>query len=230
MSTAGTALNALSIDELNSLPARLDDRQLRLVHEMSQLPVPAPERCDDEFFARCFRAIAILPRQASDDTKGELQVKLYQRKLGNLPKPQISFLVDRALERCKWFPTIAECLAIAGEWGGVRADEARRLAHQRYHGEMDARTKELAGWKRRIEAGLVDQDDIDAMPGWMTKALLRSELLVEDEGQIRVARPRAVAEFPYWLPGLEALALAQKYGAPTELPNPETNTEGTDHV
>ena len=57
----------------------------------------------------------MLPRKNSDDVSGELMAEGYQMMLGDLSEGALEALTRIVLERCKWFPTIAECKAIMGE-------------------------------------------------------------------------------------------------------------------
>ena len=48
-------------------------------------------------------------------TPGELMAEGYQMMLGDLSESALEALTKQVLDRCKWFPTIAECKAIMGE-------------------------------------------------------------------------------------------------------------------
>lgn len=141
-----TVQPALLIDslDLETLPARLDDATLAMVQDIASSPLPPPEPASAQELNQCLRVLlAVLPKRNSDDVSGELLVAAYQRQLGHLSAPAVNFLADAAMQRCRWFPTIAECLDIAGECRRVdrhtrRKVEAVRIARQ----EQDARRKD----------------------------------------------------------------------------------------
>lgn len=60
--------------------------------------------------------LAVLPKRGSDELSGELLANAYRRMLGHHTKAEINFLTEQVLGRCKWFPTIAECVEILAEW------------------------------------------------------------------------------------------------------------------
>lgn len=96
---------------------------------LTREPLPPPEACDDQHFAKCFRLMsAVLPKQSKDELAGKLFVAGYQRILQAYPKDAISFLAEQAMTRCRWFPTIAECIEILQEWRRSDA-ETRRRSH-----------------------------------------------------------------------------------------------------
>lgn len=57
----------------------------------------------------------MLPRKAGDDVAGELLARGYYRMLGHLTPTQMGWLTELVLDRCKWFPTVAECRALMAE-------------------------------------------------------------------------------------------------------------------
>lgn len=129
-------------------------------------PLLAP---NPEYLAKCLRTLlAALPRRASDELSGELLVSAYRRKLGDMPDAQITFMTDQALERCEWFPTIAECLRIAGEW--QRSDRAMRQylnAESRLRWSAQERYEALMA---DIAARRLTQPQIDALPDRIKQA------------------------------------------------------------
>lgn len=140
--TTETGLQKLSTGDLDLtlLPSRLDDQLLAQVREIVEAPLPTLPTCDDRTFSQALRMmLAALPRRNADDVSGELFVAAYQRQLGHLNRSQVEFLMDKALQRCRWFPTIAECLEIVGEWR--RSDEPLRRKQQ---AEAMVRKEELA--------------------------------------------------------------------------------------
>ena len=161
----GTGQLPSSIANLGStgLPNRLDDAMLAAVEALAAAPLPAPEPCDREHFNQCLRVmLAVLPKRNSDDVSGKLLISAYQKKLGNFPKDQISYLADQATMRCEWFPSIAECLSIMQGW--ERNDDAvrvRREATIAARWEHQARFDETMN---RLATGDCDQAEIDALP------------------------------------------------------------------
>src|SRR5690349_1517654 len=106
LETASTAHSTVAL--LATLPARLDDQMLAQVDAIANAQLPALAPSSEKHFSQCLKSLAILPRQSSDQAKGELMTRLYHRQLGHLPAAAMSYLVDHALKRCRWFPTIAE--------------------------------------------------------------------------------------------------------------------------
>lgn len=70
----------------------------------------------DRHFLQCIRMWdAMLPKRQGDDLGAELMVKGYQRMLGHLSETEMGWLTEMVLDKCKWFPTVAECKAIMAE-------------------------------------------------------------------------------------------------------------------
>ncbi|NBC37347.1 hypothetical protein GTZ99_12380 [Novosphingobium sp. FSY-8] len=156
--------------------------------------LPALEPTNPDHFAKCLRVLlAALPKRNQDDLSGELLVAAYRRKLGHMPVAQVNWLADQVLERCEWFPTIAECLTIAAEW--QRDDEALReyrraetalfWERQRVFDDTMAalRARELApdaiaalpeAWLRAAHTYGHIYPDADAPGGWIYAAELRA--------------------------------------------------------
>lgn len=59
---------------------------------------------------------AILPSRKTDETTGELRVRVYQRILGGKSDKAISYLVERSLVELEWFPSPKQCLEILADW------------------------------------------------------------------------------------------------------------------
>jgi hypothetical protein len=151
-----------SVLDLNTLPARLDDGTIATLREIVNSPLPAPAICDEVHFAKCIRSLAILPRQAEDEVTGPLKHKLYQAKLGGYSNDALSYLASKALEQCKWFPTIAECLQIlAGFPNREIALERKNKAAWLVQRELNARLDEMVA---RLAKRDLTQDEIDALP------------------------------------------------------------------
>lgn len=108
--------------------------------------------------------LAALPRRQADDISGELFVAAYERQLGNMSRSQAEYMMDKALRSCRWFPTIAECLELAGDWR--RRDvhtERQARARALYSREMSERASDRTGWKLETRGG-VTQEAVDTMP------------------------------------------------------------------
>lgn len=134
---------------------------------------------------------AALPRQNADDVSGELFVAAYQRKLGHMPKEQVNYMTDQALERCKWFPTIAECLEIASAW--KRDDDAwrtRESARGRVMYEQQQRMEEAM---TKLAAYEMTQEQFDELPErWQSIADARG-LVIWRDGELIVREEKSVA-------------------------------------
>lgn len=159
-----------------STPVRLNDQDLAALEKVAAAPLPTLPPCDSRHFDQCLRIlVAALPRKGADDIGGELMVAAYRRKLGHMPLEQINFMTDQALEQCKWFPTIMECLEIASRW--ERRDE---------HVRQQSRAIALVGWEKQarmedamsaMDAGTITQAEIDALPPrWQSIAETRGYL------------------------------------------------------
>lgn len=134
------------------------------------------------------RSLSILPRKADDEVTGELRVALYRRILGVHPTGAIAFLCEETLRRCKWFPSIAECLEIIADFPGGLSDlaKAKTIAAARIRHEMQARfDKVMKGLKHRT----LSQAEIDAIPrDWQMIGEARCFLRLLPDGTF-VARP-----------------------------------------
>lgn len=145
--------------------------------------------------------LAVLPKRNQDEISGELFVAAYVKKLGSYSDSQISFLADKALERCQWFPTIAECMEIMADWR--RDDEsvhrkwqARALVNKEKHARddedrqkrRDAAHKEIMGTARN---GFCYAASVDAIRWWPQEAIdlgLNCGTLIRDDlGRIKPA-------------------------------------------
>lgn len=156
---------------------------MRELAQIAEAPLPALPTCAPEAFGANLRLMfAALPRRQSDDVSGELFVRAYESQLGHMPEPQIEYLRDRALQTCKWFPTIAECLEIAQGWRRSdqavwrKAEAARLLSKEERAREVDA---------RQID-GPMTQEQVDALPETLRQIGLRAGFLIEgDDGIVR---------------------------------------------
>lgn len=56
-----------------------------------------------------------MPKKAGDEVAGELMARGYYRMLGErISEQDMTDLTEMVLEKCKWFPTVSECLDIMG--------------------------------------------------------------------------------------------------------------------
>ncbi len=181
------ALPQLSTDDLDltALPQRLDDQTLAQVQAIAYSPLPAPKPCDERHLNKCLRImLSVLPRQMSDELSGELFVAAYQRKLGEFSDEAISYMTDKAIASCHWFPTIAACIELAAE--APRNDEAVRrkaMARQIVSAELAHRT----AWDDRPKQHepKLSQGEIDRMTPEMIELGLSCGILIRtDDGKV----------------------------------------------
>jgi hypothetical protein len=151
--------------DLASLPERLDDAMLARVKAIASSPLPPPVPCSEPHLSKCLRImLSVLPRRNADDVSGELFVAAYQRKLGHLPDAAISHIADKAMEQCRWFPTIAECLELLTGWRRndehtARKTQAGLIARR----EREAREAEERAFNHRDRDRDLTQEDVDKM-------------------------------------------------------------------
>jgi hypothetical protein len=157
----------LSIEDLSSLPERLDDATLALVTQTATSTLPALAPCEPGYLAECLQLLAEMPRSKSGRQSGELQVLAYQRVLRGFPKRAITYLVDEALTGAhgsKFIPSTVECLSILEGWKrNDPAALARRSARLIASRERQARFDETLS---ALAAGKLSQDEIDALDEW----------------------------------------------------------------
>lgn len=137
--------------------------------------------------------IATLPRQNADDVSGELFVAAYRRKLGHMPAEQISFITDCALEECRWFPTISQCMEIAARW--ERNDEfTRRRANARTSVRYELQSRMEAAMKA-LERFEMTQEQFDDLPyQWARIADARGLVRWTSDGLKIRERPAALTD------------------------------------
>lgn len=171
--------------DLSNLPERLDDATLDRLKEVARLPLPPEDACDARHFGQCLRImLAVLPKRSQDDLSGELFVAAYQRKLGDRSNAAISFLADKAMERCQWFPTIAECLDILSEYR--RSDELlTKWLDLRRIVSSEEKKREIEGLRfRNNRAADLTQEDVDAMPDYLKRiGIAAGALMVNEKGR-----------------------------------------------
>lgn len=158
------AYEGLSLREITALPERLDDGMIASLKEVISAPVPEQVPCPSDYLNKALVAMmAVLPRQGKDAVTGALLFDQYARKLGKHPKGAIDYLWSTSIDRLKWFPTIAECNEIAGEWVS-RAQElkhAKSIAESKIAREKDLRFRDAIDLLRTRRA---TQADVDAYP------------------------------------------------------------------
>lgn len=186
--TNAMELHAPSTDDLDlmCLPERLDDMTWQRVTAIGRSRLPDLPQCDRGLFSQALRTmLAVLPRRGADDLSGELFVAAYERALSGRPADQITFLRDQSIIRCKWFPTVAECLEIMDDWR--RDDEAVRrkaMANNLTRKERRAREDELYQWDRK-HGNLMTQADVDKLPPPLVNIGIKAGWLQQDEsGQV----------------------------------------------
>lgn len=188
-----TALPRLSTGDLDldSLPERLDDFTLAEVEKIAAAPLPALPTCDERTFGQILRMmLAALPRRQADDISGELFVAAYERQLGHMSRPQAEHMMDKALRTCRWFPTIAECLELAGDWrrrddATARKGKAQALAS----GEYRERHRDKTSWVLDGRQEAMSQEGIDAMPEELKRIGIKCGALIYDGAGKVVANP-----------------------------------------
>lgn len=79
----------------------------------------------------------MLAKRAGDEIDGELIARGYWRMIGGkLTEHEMDLLTEMVLDRCKWFPTVAECNEIMAEqsysnpfYAFRRSDDLDRLGY-----------------------------------------------------------------------------------------------------
>lgn len=176
----------VAADYLASLPNRLDNTMLTTVESIATESLPALPPCDEQHLTQCLAILdASLPRQATNGVNGKLRLKAYQRKLSHLPAGSISHLADQALERCRWFPTIAECLEIAAEWRrDDDAVQAKAKAQAMARRERETRMDEAMS---ALQRGELDDDAVNGWGDWWKQiAQTRGLITIDGEGHCRI--------------------------------------------
>jgi len=178
----------LSRLNLAALPKRLDDRMLARLEAMIASPLPRPAPCPEpEFMAIMAGIQACLPSQHRSDISLEAQANAYWRMLGEYPLVAMKHLETEVLKRCRWFPTIAECIDILREFpvrnplAAKRDDILRRIG-----AEHTTRFDEAMA---RLATGDVPQEWIDALPEtWKGIAETRMLLWLHPDGSYTIRR------------------------------------------
>lgn len=192
--TAAMGSPAHSTDDLDltTLPSRLDDAMLARVRAIADSPLPPPNPCSETHLSKVLRVmLSVLPRRNADDVSGELFVGAYQRKLGHLPDTAITHIADQAMERCKWFPTIAECLELLNGWRRDDEHTARKAkASLLVRDERRAREDEERAFRWRDKSADLTQEQVNAMQPHVLRLGVACGAIVENEdGTHRPAPP-----------------------------------------
>lgn len=124
--------------------------------------------------------LAALPRRQADDISGELFVAAYERQLGHMSRPQAEHMMDKALKTCRWFPTIAECLELAGDW--CRCDvHTERLAKARAIATRERVRRENERLTRNPDGQVpFTQEAVDTMPEELKRLGVKCGALIVD--------------------------------------------------
>jgi hypothetical protein len=107
-----------SMADLERLPDRLDNPTMRALRTFYRSELPPEAVCEPKELLMTLRAmVACLPRQnGMDELGGKLMAAMYQHQLERFSGAAITFLRDRVIAQCRWFPTVAECLEILTEY------------------------------------------------------------------------------------------------------------------
>ncbi|WP_183627709.1 hypothetical protein [Novosphingobium sediminicola] len=167
----------------------LTAEQRRELSAIASAPLPALRPCSDQAFDRCMAALNVLPSRRGGADEAKVLLEIYRRQLGHLPGAQLVWVVDTALVRLRWFPTIAELLEIAAEW---RRDDEHARAQARAEATLrHDRQARYDGAMAALSRGEMDQGAIDALPLLWAQAAARLGWLVESGGCFALPRPAA---------------------------------------
>lgn len=169
-----------TVKGLLALPDRLDEETLNHLTIFAKSPLPLAEVCSDRVFGQTMLTLHVaLPSKERSEVEDDLKFRVYQRKLGHLPHEAIATMASRALDRCKWFPTIAECLSLLKDWETdarrVRDIAKARIARDKQHRLDDIRTD--------LDWGRCSQRVIDDLPErWLKILETETRLLLHPDG------------------------------------------------
>lgn len=176
--------------DLAKLPRRLNDAMIARLEAMVNCHLPPPQPCPEARFIEVMIALdACLARQTDDGISGEIRTRVYRQMLGEYTFEAMKYLEREALKRCKFFPTIAECLAILREYPtrnplAAKRDDVLRRISQEHTTRFDEAMARLA----REDA---PQEWIDALPEtWKRIAETRSLLWEHPDGSYTIRRRR----------------------------------------
>ena len=157
------ALPSLERLKREDVPAVLTDKMLARLEAMANCPLPAPEPCpEDKLLELVILLQATLPSRNRSEIDQAVLTEAYLQALRRFPQSAIAHLQTAALERCRWFPTIAECMDILGE-----ADTRHHLVGKReWVRSRVSREKQIRfdGMMFALQAREMEQADINALP------------------------------------------------------------------
>lgn len=155
---------------------------------LASCPLPAPETCPDGRFLEMIVTLqSTLPSRNQNDVAQAVLVATYRKLLGHFPERVIRYLEKAAVMRCKWFPTVKECLDMIAEVDTTDPLARKRSAIGRLvQSEMQARMDEAMA---RLASGEADQHWIDGLPeNWKSIAETRSLLWRHADGSFTLRR------------------------------------------
>ena len=131
---------------------------------LSCSPLPAAQPASERYFNQCFAAMdAALPNRHQDDRSGELIARTYRKMLGHLTREAITHVAERSMAECKWFPTIAECLAFAKEF--VQPPHPFREVRDMARGLIGReRLQRFSEAMAKLDAGQMPLAEFEALP------------------------------------------------------------------
>lgn len=92
------------------------------------LPIPVRRPAPSDVIGRHLAFMdATLPTQRVDHETGKSRLAVYVSILRELTEPALAYMAREACKRCRWFPTPAECFAIAGEYREPPSERAETL-------------------------------------------------------------------------------------------------------
>lgn len=189
---APASSDALSKLDLAKIPVRLTDAMLAKLEAIANCHLPPLAPCPVGSFNATMAGLqACLPSQNRSDVSLEAQAEAYGRMLGGYPAEAIRYLETQVLARCKWFPTIAECLEILRSFP-VRHPLAEKRSAILRHISAEHTTRFDEAMLCLIADDEVSQDWIDALPEtWKQMAETRSLLRLEDDGRYTLRQSAA---------------------------------------
>jgi hypothetical protein len=128
---------------------------------------------------------AVLPKQSKDMVSGKLFVMGYQRVLQGYPKDAIAYLAEQSMRRCRWFPTIAECIDIIDEWRRDDADVRQRQKAQQIANRERKRRQEIESMAKRQPLPEITPEQIEEMsPNMIEIGIKCGALMRLDDGTV----------------------------------------------
>jgi len=130
---------------------------------------------------------AVLPSRNQNEVAQAVLVATYRKLLGHFPERVIRYLEKAAVVRCKWFPTVKECLDLIAEVDTTdpllrKQSAVRSLVDRENAARFDDAMAALA-------SGEVDQAWIDGLPDqWKQIAEVRMLLWVHPDGSYTLRR------------------------------------------